>query len=78
MGATFTQAFSGITWGDPLSLLKFGVLGVLIPSVAVYSVWRLFIRGKSDGERIKRLVVSYDEDDDLDEPSIIGILDLQL
>jgi hypothetical protein len=38
MGATFTQAFSSFNWSDPLSLLKYGVLGVLLPVVAVIAI----------------------------------------
>jgi hypothetical protein len=31
MGAMFSNAFGGINWNDPASLLKYGILGVLIP-----------------------------------------------
>jgi hypothetical protein len=40
MGAMFTKAFSGINWSDPASLLKYGILGLLLPVGTVLGLYR--------------------------------------
>jgi hypothetical protein len=39
MGAMFSNAFGGINWSDYSSLLKYGILGVLIPVTAMVCLY---------------------------------------
>jgi len=77
MGAMFSNAFGGINWSDSSSLLKYGILGVLIPVTAMVCLY-LMLSPKKDIQRIRELTITYDEEGELDEPTIIAVLDLQL
>jgi len=72
MGASLKKSFHFTDWQ---SAVKFGLLGVLLPSLSLFSIYRYL--SKKPDHSIKPLNLSYDQDDDLDETSIISILDAQ-
>jgi len=75
MGARLTSVFK---WEatDPWSMLKFCTIAIGLPIVTTFYIYKWIIQDDQT-DWLDELVLSYDEEDDLDEKSIIRILDAQ-